>query len=483
MELGTLIADRYLLLALVGQGATGAVYRARDTALERLVAIKILHAELTADPEARRRFVREARVTGQLVHPAAVCVLDWGIGATVSRDVSAEQRAASPREPDARPYLVMEWLEGESLRDRLARPLPLAHGVHLVEQIASVLAAAHALGLVHRDIKPENVLVIEGEPPVARVVDFGLARMLGEGAEERGLGRVTAAGQALATLAYAAPELHAGGEPGGAADVYALGCVLHEVLVGAPPFIGSVAEVQNGHLYVPVPQLRGHHPALPAMLDELVLQMLQKDPAARPSAAEVGARLAASRLAAESPPRESAAPRAERALSKTSPPPASLPQLAAVGGTARGSSTGVAPGSSAAGALAGSSVGSAAGSSVGSSAGMPGAAPAATTAPRIGVSGGDPALRQALTQAGFVVVTPEEPELNAVLVLGTNEPALEAALARGVPVVCEAAALDFDAVAALLRRGVREVVPSPAQLDDVLRRLGRATRRRSATSR
>ena len=439
MEPGTLIAERYVLETLVGQGATGLVYRALDTALARPVAVKLLHLALATDAQARRRFVREARVMGQLVHPAAVCVLDWGL--LRAQPAAVEQ-----------PYLVMEWLEGESLRQRLTRPLAVGHAVAIAEQVASVLAAAHALGLIHRDIKPENVLVVEGEPPVARVVDFGLARMLGERAEASGLGRVTVAGQISGTLPYTAPELLAGAEPSAASDAYALGCLLHELLVGAPPFVGSAAEVQNGHLYQTPGQLRRRDPTLAAALDELVLQLLRKHPASRPGAAEVTASLAAARASAESPVREAAreatASRSERALSRSTPPSVQAAEPAA-----------------------------------GSSSALSAAGPAV----RVALLGGDPVLVQALAAAGLRLVELEAPELGAVIVLGgeaplrADSPQLAAALARGVPVLCEADARDIEGVAELLRRGVRDVVPRPAQPEELLRKLARASRRRGPT--
>lgn len=268
---GLVVADKYRLESVLGSGATGTVWRAIQLGLERPVAIKLMHQHIAALEDAKVRFAREARVAASLDHPSSVAVLDFG-----------EDRGEL--------YLVMELVDGETLRGRLARgPIPLPEAVSIIRQVAMALVAAHRLRLVHRDIKPENVIIPSGLPsPPAKVVDFGLAFIV-DPIDAALIGRVTADGTIVGTPSYMAPEQVRGASIGPASDIYSLGCVFYELIAGRPPFMGSMAEVFARHAYapaLPLRQLELAHPP-PSVIDELIQSMLAKSSASRPSASKL----------------------------------------------------------------------------------------------------------------------------------------------------------------------------------------------------
>ena len=214
----------YEVVARIGEGGMGEVYRARDTRLGRDVAVKVLRAEDWSGEHQIRRFEQEARAAGLLNHPNILAVFDVGTH-------------------EGAPYLVTELLEGETLRDRLARPLAIAEAVDVALQAARGLAAAHVRGIVHRDVKPENLFVrTDG---FVKVLDFGLAKLAGPlpASQESGeatLVRVdTAPGTLLGTLRYMAPEQVRAQDVDARADVFALGAVIYEMVAGRPAFTGS----------------------------------------------------------------------------------------------------------------------------------------------------------------------------------------------------------------------------------------------------
>jgi Tol biopolymer transport system component len=214
--------DRYEIAALLGKGAMGEVYRARDTRLEREVAVKILPAAFSSDPDRLRRFDQEARAAGALNHPNVVAVYDVGT-------------------QDGTPYVVSELLEGETLRDLLDRgALPLRKVMLYGAQIARGLAAAHAKGIVHRDLKPENLfLTQEGR---VKILDFGLAKLkpaTGMAADPSDSVAATTTGMILGTAGYMSPEQVNGTATDHRADVFALGCVLFEMATGERAFHGT----------------------------------------------------------------------------------------------------------------------------------------------------------------------------------------------------------------------------------------------------
>ena len=257
------------------------VYEARDTGLDRAVAVKLLGENLAGDEELRKRFLREARLAARLSHPNVVNVFDAG-------------------EHDGRPYIVMELVDGDSLAERGRVPPDEARGLAL--QAARGLAHAHDAGLVHRDIKPGNLLLrLEG---TLKIADFGIARA----AEATAL---TQAGTVLGTAAYLAPEQALGEEVTPAADVYSLGAVLYELLTGRPPFefdsLADLAEQQRRMAVTPVRELA---PETPRALEDLVMRCLARNPSYRPTAEELVRELEPP--APEPPTERMARPRAQR---------------------------------------------------------------------------------------------------------------------------------------------------------------------------
>lgn len=259
---------RYQLLAQLGAGGMGQVYRAYDTDTDRVVALKVLPPELAHDEVFRERFRREAQVTARLSEPHVIPIHGFG-------------------EIEGHLYLDMRLVEGVDLAGLLAggHPMPAPRAVSLLGQVAGALDAAHAAGLVHRDVKPSNILVTATD--FAYLIDFGIART----GTQSGL---TSTGSTIGTFAYMAPERLAQGIVDARADVYALACVLHECLTGSKPFPGEGVERQiTAHLTEMPP-----HPSAvgaPAAFDAVIAAGMAKDPAGRfPSA---GALMAAAEAA------------------------------------------------------------------------------------------------------------------------------------------------------------------------------------------
>jgi TolB-like protein/tetratricopeptide (TPR) repeat protein len=255
------LSGRYAVVREIGEGGTATVYLARDEKHDRMVAIKLLRAELagTLGPE---RFLREIRVTAALQHPHILPLLDSGTADGLG---------------GARPYYVMPFVEGEALRGRLTREqqLPVDQAVRIAREVATALEYAHARGVVHRDIKPENVLLSAGHAVVA---DFGIARALSAGGE-----RLTATGLAVGTPSYMSPEQATGdGEVDGRADIYALGCVLFEMLTGEPPFTGrNVQAIIARRLVEPAPAVRTIRETVPEGVERAIARALARSPADR----------------------------------------------------------------------------------------------------------------------------------------------------------------------------------------------------------
>ncbi|MGW6574878.1 protein kinase domain-containing protein [Streptomyces sp. NPDC054945] len=274
------IEERYALEELLGQGGFGEVWRAEDSRVGRQVAVKIGYPQT---PEDTRRFEREASLAGNLAHPNIATIHDFGRTERQGRDAV---------------YLVMELLRGRSLADVLEAGVPpLADALEWAGRIADALGAAHAAGIVHRDVKPANVMVTDGG--VTKVLDFGIAKAgAGNGGATTTTG-LTATGMVIGSFPYMAPERWTGGANGvpvdGRADLYALGCVLMELVTGSRPFAGAreMHEMLAQHLTTAPPAPSSLRAELPAALDSLVLDLLAKDPADRPAdAAEVSRRLA-----------------------------------------------------------------------------------------------------------------------------------------------------------------------------------------------
>ncbi|MFD9422172.1 MULTISPECIES: serine/threonine-protein kinase [unclassified Streptomyces] len=267
---GRVIAGRYELATVLGQGGMGQVWTAYDQRLDRRVAVKLLRPDRVAGPtgsdaadELRRRFVRECRVTAQVDHPGLVTVHDAG-------------------SDDDDLYLVMQYVEGADLADHLAEhdPYPWPWAVAVAAQLCAVLSAVHAVPIVHRDLKPRNVMVRpEG---TVTVLDLGVASVL-----DMDTTRLTHTGSPIGSPAYMAPEQAMGGAVGPYTDLYALGVLLHELLSGDVPFAGSTAlGVLHRHLYEPPLPVRHLRAEVPEQLEALVLRLLAKDPQARPASAQ-----------------------------------------------------------------------------------------------------------------------------------------------------------------------------------------------------
>lgn len=261
-----MIGERFRLERRLGRGGMASVHLARDEELDRPVAVKVLDA-LAGDDEARRRFVREARLAARLSHPNVVAVYDVG-------------------DRDGVPYIVMEYVEGETLAELLAGRGRLApeEAVRLAVQVCAGLEHAHAAGLVHRDVKPQNLLV--GTDGTVKISDFGIARA----AEAT---RMTTEGTILGTAGYLAPEQLAGGEITPAADVYGVGAVLYEALTGRPPVaVRSLEELAAAHARA-VPPVRNVAADVSRGLEEEVMRALAWRPEYRHrSAADLARRLA-----------------------------------------------------------------------------------------------------------------------------------------------------------------------------------------------
>lgn len=267
---GQLIDGRYEVVRKLARGGMATVYLANDLRLTRTVALKIMHENLGSDADFVSRFDREARSAARLSHPNVVAVFDQGTDA-------------------GRPYIVMEYVEGSTLRHVITReaPMPPQRALDLMLPIASAVAAAHEAGIIHRDLKPENVLLsTRGQ---LKVADFGLARAVTAHT-------ATAQGMLIGTVSYIAPELVTHGRADARCDVYALGVVLYEMLTGAKPHTGDTPiQVAYSHVHNDLrapstaapEQWRNSRQAIPDYLDALVLAAAARQPADRPADASV----------------------------------------------------------------------------------------------------------------------------------------------------------------------------------------------------
>jgi tRNA A-37 threonylcarbamoyl transferase component Bud32 len=243
--LGTTLSGRYRLEARIGAGGMSTVYRATDETLERQVAVKLMNREVATDSDQLERFRREARAVAQLSHPHVVGVIDAA-------------------EDEGRPYIVLEYVEGETLKERIRRlgRLPIAEAVAYAIEITRALGAAHARHIIHRDVKPQNVLL--DEEGSAKVTDFGIARTL----DEEGL---TADGRVLGTTDYVSPEQALGQHVTGQSDLYSVGVVLYEMLTGEVPFKGeNQVAVAMKHVREQIPDVQTKRPEISAALAAVI---------------------------------------------------------------------------------------------------------------------------------------------------------------------------------------------------------------------
>ena len=251
-RVGTMFGP-YRLTRLLGRGGRGEVYEAEHTVKEWTVAVKLMSENFSNDPVFRERMKREARITGRLQEPHVVPIHDYG-------------------EIDGQMFLEMRLIEGVDLDAVLKRfgPLTPARAVAIITQVAAALDAAHAAGVMHRDIKPPNILVTRDD--FAYLVDFGIASATTDE-------KITQLGTAVGTWKYMAPERFSNDEVTYRADIYALACVLHECLTGAPPYKSdSATTLVTSHLMEPVPQPSAARPGVPRAFDAVVARGMAKSP-------------------------------------------------------------------------------------------------------------------------------------------------------------------------------------------------------------
>ncbi len=266
----TVVGGRYVLVGPLGRGGMAEVHRAVDQRLDREVAVKRLSAHLAADPTAQTRFGREARAAASLNHPAIAAVFDTG------QDTDPADGTTSL------PYIVMELVEGSTLRKLLNDGVPLSpeRALAIVQSVLEALAHAHAAGIVHRDIKPANVMLTEDGS--VKVMDFGIARALGDTTTS-----LTEAAAVIGTAQYFSPEQASGKPVDQRSDLYSVGCLLFELLTGRPPFVGeSSISVAYQHVREVPATPSELNPALGPAVDALVLKALAKDPDLRYQSAQ-----------------------------------------------------------------------------------------------------------------------------------------------------------------------------------------------------
>ncbi len=268
--IGFTLDDKYRIEARLGIGGMGTVYRARHLLIDRAVAVKVLSQRFVEDDAAQMRFRREAKAAGRLQHQNAVAVTDFGQTA------------------EGYVYIVMELLEGRTLRDVLAKEAPLdtARAVALMLQTSAAVAAAHEAGIIHRDLKPANIFIVHNSelPSVVKVLDFGIAKLAADTLEEDEAHTLTQVGAMIGTPRYMSPEQCDGAELTPAADVYSLGVILYEMLTGIVPFSGStpLAIAMKHTAEAPRPP-REFVTSIPATLEAVVLHALEKSPEKRPA--------------------------------------------------------------------------------------------------------------------------------------------------------------------------------------------------------
>jgi tRNA A-37 threonylcarbamoyl transferase component Bud32 len=258
----------YEVTEQIGMGGMGAVYLAKHSMLGRPAAVKVLRPEMSQRRAVVHRFFNEARAATAIRHPGIVEIYDFGYL------------------PDGRAYIIMEFLDGESLSARIirVRRMPADQAVRLVRQIAGALGAAHRQQIVHRDLKPENIFIVP-DPEISggeriKLLDFGIAKL----ANEPGEPTHTRTGEVIGTPSFMAPEQCRAGVVDARADLYALGCILYLLLCGRPPFIAEGdGDLMAHHLYFSADPPSLHEPSIPPQLEQLILALLEKDPDARPA--------------------------------------------------------------------------------------------------------------------------------------------------------------------------------------------------------
>jgi serine/threonine protein kinase len=272
------LSERYRLEETVASGGMGTVFRARDEVLDRTVAVKLLKETLLTDESAVERFRREARIAASLAHPGIAQVFDFG-------------------QEDARPFIVMEFLEGSDLHSTISTngPMDPVEAANIAAKVADALDHAHAAGAIHRDVKPGNIFRT-GNGHI-KLTDFGIARLTSQST-------VTSTGSVIGTHHYISPEMVNGEAVTPSTDIYSLGCVLYEMLTGQPPFDGETPlTIAMSHVAKPAPDVTAANPAVPDAIASIVAKAMSKDPAERfASAGEMAEALRAAQGGIETSP-------------------------------------------------------------------------------------------------------------------------------------------------------------------------------------
>ena len=267
---GCVVGETYEIELRLGAGAMGEVYAAHHVKLGKRVAIKVIGQRVSEDDAAIERFAMEARALARIQHPAIVAVEHIG------------------ELPDGRAYFVMEFLRGQSLFERLRRgEMSLSEALRIIDQMARGLEAAHAEGIIHRDIKPENTFLVHltDEPPIVKIVDFGLAKLRTQDQRVE----KTQSGVAIGTPMYMSPEQARGPNVDYRTDIYSLGCVAYELVLGVPPFphAKTAPELYAAHLAEDPPHPSSIWPEIPKPLASILFAMLSKEPDRRPTLSQI----------------------------------------------------------------------------------------------------------------------------------------------------------------------------------------------------
>lgn len=266
--IGTILNGTYQIQEVVGRGGMGSVYRARDILMERTVAIKMLHAHLVQDQASIQRFQQEARAASAINHPNVITAYDFGISES------------------NQPYLIMDFLQGKSLSATIdeSNGLEYSRAIHIFAQTCDALHVAHSKGVIHRDLKPSNIMIVQNrdDNDFVKIVDFGIAKLLPHSGKQSQ--NLTQTGELFGSPLYMSPEQFLGKTLDERTDIYAMGCVMYEALIGRPPFSGEhVLETMHKHINEPPAKFNLARPDLkiPAKLETIVMRALEKHPDAR----------------------------------------------------------------------------------------------------------------------------------------------------------------------------------------------------------
>lgn len=264
--IGSTFADRYEVVSIIGEGGMGVVYLARHQLMDRLVAIKMLHAHLVSNATSLKRFQQEARTASLLTHPNIITVHDFGVT------------------DDGRPYLILDYVQGRGLKEVIEQEglLSPERVVRISSQVCDGLSLAHSKGVIHRDLKPSNIMLLKDGQDEVKLLDFGIAKLLPQsGIQSQSL---TASGEVFGTPLYMAPEQILGFPTDARSDIYALGCVIYEVLCGSPPFTGhSLFDTMQKHISEPIHPFSRYKTDLyvPEKLQSVIFKAMAKEPADR----------------------------------------------------------------------------------------------------------------------------------------------------------------------------------------------------------